>query len=385
MTTDLTVPEPRSDAGGSPDGAGVDGSGGPTAEEFAERLFRSALGTVDLLSAYLGDRLGWYRSLVADGPATPGELAARTSCDQRYVREWLEQQAVSGVLTVEGADGPEDERRYALPPGPAEVLTDAASLNYLAPVARMFAAPSIQLPALLAAYRGGGGVSWDQLGDDARESQGDMNRPWYEQRLAAAMAAVPDLHARLSRPGARVLDVGCGHGWSTIALARAYPEAVLDGVDVDAPSMASAAANAAAAGVDDRVTFRTADAAGLAGGSARASYDVAFAFECVHDMAQPVSVLSAIREVLAPDGVLVVMDEAVAEEFTAPGDDLERLMYGFSLFVCLPDGRSSDPSEATGTVMRRSTLEGYARRAGFGGAEVLPTGEFGFWRFYGLR
>jgi SAM-dependent methyltransferase len=212
-----------------------------------------------------------------------------------------------------------------------------------------------------------------------------MNRPWYEQRLAAAMAAVPDLHARLSRPGARVLDVGCGHGWSTIALARAYPEAVLDGVDVDAPSMASAAANAAAAGVDDRVTFRTADAAGLAGGSAGAAYDVAFAFECVHDMAQPVSVLRAIRDVLAPDGVLVVMDEAVAEEFTAPGDDLERLMYGFSLFVCLPDGRSSDPSEATGTVMRRSTLEGYARRAGFGGAEVLPTGEFGFWRFYGLR
>ena len=374
MTADVTVPEPRSED-----------AAGPTADAFAERLFGSALGAIDLLSAYLGDRLGWYRSLAADGPATPAELAARTSCDRRYAREWLEQQAVSGVLTVEGADGPEDERRYALPPGPAEVLTDPASLNYLAPVARMFAAPSIQLPALLAAYRGGGGVSWDQLGDDARESQGDMNRPWYEQKLAAAMAAVPDLHARLSRPGARVLDVGCGHGWSTIALARAYPDAVLEGVDVDAPSMASATANAAAAGVDGRVTFRTADAAGLGDGASGATYDVAFAFECVHDMAQPVSVLSAVREVLAPDGVLVVMDEAVAEEFTAPGDDVERLMYGFSLFVCLPDGRSSDPSEATGTVMRRSTLEGYARRAGFGGAEVLPTGDFGLWRFYALR
>jgi len=105
----------------------------------------------------------------------------------------------------------------------------------------------------------------------------------------------------------------------------------------------------------------------------------------VHDMAQPVTVLSAIRAALAPDGVLVVMDEAVAEEFAAPGDEIERLMYGFSLFVCLPDGRSSDPSEGTGTVMRRATLEGYARRAGFSGAEVLPTGEFGFWRFYALR
>jgi SAM-dependent methyltransferase len=383
MTTDLTLPEPRSDAAGDP--AVAVGTDGPTADAFAERLFGSALGAIDVLSAYLGDRLGWYRSLAADGPATPGELAARTSCDRRYAREWLEQQAVSGVLTVEGADGPAEERRYVLPPGPAEVLTDSSSLNYLAPITRMFAAPSVQLPALMAAYRGGGGVSWEQLGDDARESQGDMNRPWYEQKLAAAMAAVPDLHARLSRPGARVLDVGCGHGWSTIALAQAYPEAVLEGVDVDAPSMEAARTNAAAAGLDGRVTFRTADAAGLAGGPTGATYDVAFAFECVHDMAQPVSVLTAIRAVLAPDGVLVVMDEAVAEEFTAPGDDLERLMYGFSLFVCLPDGRSSDPSEATGTVMRRSTLEGYARRAGFGGAEVLPTGDFGFWRFYALR
>ena len=360
---------------------------GPTADAFAERLFASALGAIDVLSAYLGDRLGWYRSLADDGPATPAELAARTSCDQRYAREWLEQQAVSGVLTVEGADGPADERRYALPPGPAEVLTDPASLNYLAPVARMFAAPSIQLPALLDAYRGGGGVSWDQLGDDARESQADMNRPWYVQRLAGALAAVPDLHERLSRPGARILDVGCGAGWSTIALARAYPEAVLDGVDIDEPSMAAARDNATEAGVADRVTFRAADAAGLQGDGAPAgaTYNVAFAFECVHDMARPVSVLSAIRASLAPDGVLVVMDEAVAEEFTAPGDEIERLMYGFSLFVCLPDGRSSDPSEATGTVMRRSTLEGYARRAGFSGAEVLPTGEFGLWRFYALR
>ncbi len=388
MTTDVTVPEPRSDADGAPGGTDVAvPSEGPTADAFAERLFGSALGAIDILSAYLGDRLGWYRSLAADGPATPRELAARTACDERYAREWLEQQAVSGVLSVEGADGPADERRYALPPGPAEVLTDPASLNYLAPVARMFAAPAAQMPSLLDAYRRGGGVSWDQLGDDARESQADMNRPWYEQKLAAALAAVPDIHGRLARPGARVLDVGCGAGWSTIALARAYPEAVLHGVDIDEPSMAAARLNADDAGVADRVTFRAADAAGVRSDEAPAGapYDVAFAFECVHDMAQPVPVLSAIRAALAPDGVLVVMDEAVAEEFAAPGDEIERLMYGFSLFVCLPDGRSSDPSEGTGTVMRRATLEGYARRAGFSGAEVLPTGEFGLWRFYALR
>ena len=124
MSTDVTVPEPRSDAG-----AGLDG---PTADAFAERLFGSALGAIDVLSAYLGDRLGWYRSLASDGPATPAELAARTSCDQRYAREWLEQQAVSGVLTVEG-DGPEDERRYALPPGLRAALFAAAPAKGMLP------------------------------------------------------------------------------------------------------------------------------------------------------------------------------------------------------------------------------------------------------------
>ena len=114
-------------------------------------------------------------------------------------------------------------------------------------------------------------------------------------------------------------------------------------------------------------------------------YDVAFAFECVHDMARPVEVLAAIRAALDPDGVLVVMDEAVAEEFTAPGDDLERLMYGFSLLVCLPDGLSSTPSAGTGTVMRPSVLRGYAERAGFGSLDVLPIEGFGFFRFYALR
>jgi 2-polyprenyl-3-methyl-5-hydroxy-6-metoxy-1,4-benzoquinol methylase len=188
------------------------------------------------------------------------------------------------------------------------------------------------------------------------------------------------VHDALRRPGARIADVGCGGGWSSITLARAYPDATIDGIDVDAGSVDMARKNAADAGVADRVSFTHADAAGLTG----ATYDAVFAFECVHDMPRPVDVLAAVERALAPDGFVVVMDEAVAETFSAPGDDLERIMYGFSLLVCLPDGMSSPPSAGTGTVMRPDTLRRYAQEAGLTSFEILPIEDFGFWRFYRL-
>lgn len=372
---------------------------GPGAEEFAERLFASALGALDVFSVYVGDRLGWYRSLVTDGPATSAELSARTGTHERYAREWLEGQAVAGILTLvtpeatspaegeappSGTAGRADAagRRYALPPGPAEVLTDEHSLAYLGPLPRLFAAVGRTFDELLDAYRAGGGVSWGRLGPDAREAQADLNRPWFEHELAGALGRVPDLHAILSRPRARVADVGCGAGWSTVALARAYPQARFEGYDVDGPSVDMARANAEAAGVADRVTFHVADAATL---TSEVPLDAAFAFECTHDMPRPVEVLSAVRRAVLPDGAVVVMDEAVAAEFTAPGDDVERLMYGFSQFVCLPDGLSSTPSVGTGTVMRPATLERYALDAGFDRVEVLPVEGFSFFRFYRLH
>lgn len=244
----------------------------------------------------------------------------------------------------------------------------------------MFGAEGPALPRRLDAYRTGAGVSWDELGDHAREGQSDANRPWFEQQLAGALASVEDLHERLARPGVRVLDLGCGGGWSTIALSRAYPAAAIHGVDIDEPSVSMATANAQAVGVADQVRYSHGDAADLPADS----YDVAFAFECVHDMPQPVDVLTAVRKSLTPGAPLIVMDEAVAESFAPDGDEVERLMYGFSLLVCLPDGRSSLSSAATGTVMRPSRLREYAGAAGFGEFEVLPIADFSFFRFYRL-
>ncbi len=351
-----------------------------TTEALAERLFGAAVATFDLAGVYLGDRLGLYRALADGGPATPAELAAHAGIDTRYAREWLEQQAVGGILEADG-EPHGDARRYALPDAHRAVLVDRTDLSYLAPLARGLTAAMGALPALLDAYRSGDGLGWEAYGADMREAQADLNRPAVTQLLGTAwLPAIADLDARLrADPPARIADVACGEGWSTLALARAYPNARVVGIDLDEASIAAARLHATAEGLADRVEFRHADAAGLDG-----TFDAALVIEAVHDMSQPVAVLRGIREALADDGSLIVIDERVAERFAAPGDDVERFMYGWSLLVCLPDGRSRQPSAATGTVMRPDTLRHYADEAGFASVEVLPIDHETF-RFYRLR
>jgi len=154
----------------------------------------------------------------------------------------------------------------------------------------------------------------------------------------------------------------------------------VEGFDLDEPSIASARENAANAGIGDRLKFEARDAA--AGGRA-GTYDLVTAFETIHDMSDPVSVLMAMRALVAPGGAVLIADEKVAEAFTAPGDELERFMYGWSVLHCLPVGRVDPPALGTGTVMRPEILRRYASQAGFSGVEILPI-EHDFWRFYRL-
>lgn len=344
---------------------------------FADRMMAATLGWVDLMAIHLGSQLGWYAALDEQGGLTGDELATRTGTDSRYAREWLEQQAAGGILMVDGQSADDASRRYSLAPGVGEVLLDRGSLSYLEPLARMAAAAAAQIPALLHAYREGGGVSWEQLGIHAREAQADMNRPWFEQ-LPQVFAGVDHVNAVLQRPGARIADIGAGAGWSAISLAQGYPDLQVVGFDIDEASVEAARLNAAEAGVSDRVDFLLADAALLA---EHGPFDGVFAFECLHDMPHPVEVLAAAKAGVADGGVVVIMDEAAADRFAPDASDLERLLYGFSLFVCLPDGMSHRPSAATGTVMRPDTLRSYAREAGWSDIDVLVP-EFGLWRFY---
>ncbi|KQR15929.1 bifunctional 2-polyprenyl-6-hydroxyphenol methylase/3-demethylubiquinol 3-O-methyltransferase UbiG [Cellulomonas sp. Leaf334] len=349
---------------------------------FADRIMAATLGGIDLVAIHLGRTLGWYQALVDDGPLTSVDLAARTGTQERYAREWLEQQAVGGWLLVDDHDDA-TRRRYQVAPGAVAVLTDPDSALHVAPVAGFVIAACRRIDDLVAASRSGGGVSWSQFGDDARTAQAALNRPLFLDELPDQIVpAIPELHTAL-QGGARVADIGTGEGWSSIGLAAAFPTSTFEGFDVDEPSVAAASRHAADRGLDGRVSFAAVDAAALSE-SRTGAFDVVMAYECVHDMPDPVGVLAAMRAIAHDDGYVLVMDERTAESFAAPADPVERLLYGYSIVCCLPDGLSTPGGVGTGTVMRPAVLAGYAASAGFSRVEILPV-EHEMFRFYRLH
>lgn len=349
-------------------------------QALTERLFGDLLGTFNLAGVYLGEQLGLYEAMRDEAPTSSRELAERAGISERYAREWLEHQAANGLLTVaEPSDDPQ-ARRFELPRAHAEVLTDRDDLDFMAWIGLGAVAGFARLPDVAEAFRTGGGVSWDEFGDPMRRTQGDANRSLFLHALGQQyLPAVPDVHARLSE-GARVAEVGSGLGWAAIGIARAYPNVTVDGYDIDAPSVRYATEHAEEYGVGDRVRFHAVDASQAAG-----QYDLVTAFECIHDMPQPVDVLRAMRSMVAPGGSVIVMDERADEEFQAPASEVDRFLYGFSLMVCLPDGLSHQPSVGTGTVMQPATFRQYAAEAGFQDVEVLEELDHPFFRFYRLH
>ena len=352
------------------------------AEEFVGRLFNAALGAIDVFTVYIGDRLGLYEAMSDSGGVTSGQLAAATGINERYAREWLEQQAATGFVEVDDVTVGPDERRFTLPAEHGAALVDPDSPLSIAPVARAVASIGTVLPKLLDAYRSGGGVPWSAYGEDGIESQGDFNRPWIRGALASEyLPSVADVHETLTS-GARVADVACGVGWAGVTIADAYPNTSVVGLDPDDSSIAIARRLGAENGVSDRTTFDVHDCTQpLPGGP----FDLVIMIEALHDVAQPVQVLSRMRESLAPSGAVIVADERVGETFSAPADETERFMYGASVLMCLPAGMAEQPSAATGTVIRPETLRRYAKEAGFARVEVLEQIEHPMLRFYRLH
>src|SRR6476619_342714 len=272
-------------------------SAGPSTvarDALVERLFQAAVAAFDLFSVYLGDRLGLYRALANGGSSTAGELAQAAGINPRYAREWLEQQAATGILAVENQEEDPDRRRFFLPPGHEEVLIEETSLNFAASLAQSAIACARPIDAVVDAFRSGEGLTFDRYGPDARQSQERSTRPMFEQLLGSEwFRSVPDLHARLSvDPPARVADVACGSGWSSISIARAYAKVSVEGIDLDRASIDQAQRNLAGSDVEDRVRFHCRDAADAAFAE---RFDLVTIFEALHDMPRPVDVLQTIR------------------------------------------------------------------------------------------
>ena len=292
-------------------------------DAFIERFLQVASGTFSLFSIYIGDQLSLYRALADDGPATSTELAERTGTHERYIREWLEQQTVAGILEVENETHEADSRRFSLPPGHVEPLIDCSSLNYMVPLAQLLVGATRPLSAVLDAYRSGGGVPFDEYGADLREGQAAINYPAFWHQLPKEwLPAMPDVHARLQQPEppARVADIGCGFGWSSLGMARGYPHIRVDGFDLDGPSIERARANAKRNHLDDRIYFQVQDASdpALAG-----HYDLVTCFEALHDMNNPVGALQTMRRLVKENGAVLIVDERVGDTFTAKGNDVE--------------------------------------------------------------
>ena len=350
-------------------------------QALVERLFNATIGALELASIHIGNRLGFYRALADGANMTSVDLAAHSATAERYVREWLEQQAVAGLLTVDNNDAAPSARRYALPAAHRPVFVDQEDLNHLAPIATLAIGVLGPMDTLIEAYRTGGGVPYEAYGANTREGIAAINRPMFVNLLANWLGSIPQVDKRLrSRPPARVADVACGSGWSSVAIARAYPDVIVDAIDIDTASIETARATVTAAGLTERVRPLVHDASDP---ELRGRYDLVTIFEALHDMNHPVEALRAARHMLAEGGSVVIGDERVAERFIAPGDEIERFNYGWSVVHCLAVGLLDQDSAGTGTVIRPDSVRAYATGAGFTHVELLPI-ENDFWRFYRL-
>jgi hypothetical protein len=343
--------------------------------ELLGRVIGDAGGALMLPLALLGDRLGLFSALAsAEKPVTARELAERTGLSERYLREWLLAMATAGYVTYAGAtDGDRSARaaRYRLTPEQAEAFTNPDSPAYVAGALQNLTAATRMLDRLTGAFRTGAGIAWHEQHEDMFEGTERFFRPGYLANLTQLwIPAMAGLEGKLTQ-GARVADVGCGFGASTIIMAQAYTASTFDGIDYHEQSIQAARGRAAAAGVADRVTFRVARAADLEG-----SYDLIAFFDCLHDMPDPAGALRAARSATADDGTVMLVEPMSWDTVGECMNPLGKVLAGASAFVCLPSGLSADPAYGLGNQAGPARTCDLAREAGFSVARVATSTDF---------
>ncbi|HXI21616.1 MAG TPA: class I SAM-dependent methyltransferase, partial [Gemmatimonadales bacterium] len=317
----------------------------------------------DLAAAYggvmvsLGRRLELYRAMAGAGPLNSHEVAARSGCAERYVREWLNSQAAGGYVVHHPTSG-----TYELPPEQALVLADDRSPVYLPPAWEVPASMWLDEERAVHAFRTGEGIPWGEHNDRLYCGVAAFYRNAYEAQLVQHWLPAVDGLTETLATGARVADVGCGYGISTILMAQAYPRSRFWGFDYHPESIEAARRSAAEAGVADRVTFQVASARDYAGGP----YDLVCFFDCLHDMGDPVGAARHAREALGPGGTVVLVEPYAGDRVEDNLNPVGRLYYAASTTLCCAHSLSEEGGAALGAQAGEARLAEVFRRAGFG-------------------
>ncbi len=323
--------------------------------DFIQKFIGDLGATIAAGNVVIGHNLGLYKALTT-GPATAAELAARTETVPRYVDEWLRGQAASGYVEYDAGTG-----AYSLTEEQAFALTNPDGGLY-APGAFLLALGALRAePRITEAFRTGAGLGWHEQDADVFIGTEQFFRPGYVANLVASwIPALDGVEAKL-RSGARVADVGCGLGASTVLLATEYPGSTCHGFDYHAGSIDLARKRAADAGVSERTSFDVASAQDFPG----TGYDLVATFDCLHDMGDPVGAARHIREALAPDGTWMIVEPAAGETI---GDNLNpvgRVYYSFSTFLCVPNALSQSGGYALGAQAGEPAIRQLVTDAGF--------------------
>lgn len=336
-------------------------------EAFVFRAVEEVGATLNTALVVMGDRLGLYRALAGAGGLTAHELASRTGTAERYVREWLNAQAAGGYV-----DYHPNEHSYSLPPEHAVALCDDDSPAYLPGLFQDAFGSILDAPLIVDATRTGEGVGWHEHNHDVHEGCERFFRPSYNANLVESwLPALDGVVDRLER-GARVADIGCGHGASTILMASAFPNSEFVGCDYHDGSIQTARIRAEAAGLGDRVRFEVAPAAGYEG----ENLDLVTMFDCLHDMGDPVGAARHVRETMAPDGTWMLVEPFAGDRVEDNLNPVGRAFYGFSTLLCTPASLSQEVGLALGAQAGPARTSEVIRDAGFTRLRVVAESPF---------
>jgi SAM-dependent methyltransferase len=325
-------------------------------EQFVFRAVDEVGAALNAALVVMGDKLGLYRALAAAGPLTSTELADRTGTSERYVREWLNAQAAGGFVEYDPAAG-----TYTLPPEQAVALADEASPAYLPGFFQLAVGSVLDSPRVTEVARSGEGFGWHEHVHDVHEGCERFFRPGYNANLVQSWLPTLDGVVEKLEQGARVADVGCGHGASTILMAEAFPRSTFVGSDYHESSIATARQRAQEAGVADRVEFEVAPAASFAG----KRFDLVTMFDCLHDMGDPAGAARQVLDSLAPEGTWMIVEPAAGDRIEDNLNPIGRAYYGFSTLLCTPSSLAQEVGAALGAQAGEGRIREIVESGGF--------------------